>query len=340
MAANSRSCLLAVVTMASLVLLVDCGSKQEAVVPLAARPMAAASMAAPTATEAPPTATPEPTPELRSALAGRRICLDPGHDARWVPGATGYGGAGTVPRHPVEGIPLYEHELTLSVAYRVKALLEAEGAAVCVTRKPRVDGGGLQKEPYDYTGDGRVRTAASAEDGPERIQPRIDWANDFGAEVLVSIHYNGLEDKSVRGTEVYFTDGGQQRQQGKLLASSLLAGLLAEMRAAGFEARDRGIRSDAYQRYSPDETSRTIANNAAIIRANGADPANCPACMRLLTTGNNPMSLHPGRYVGALVEVEFLSNPAVVEGFVMRPDSLDIVARGLVKGLRTYFSGD
>jgi N-acetylmuramoyl-L-alanine amidase len=285
---------------------------------------------------------PSPNAEIAppALLGGRRICLDPGHDAYWVAGATGRDSFGRVPRHPSEGVPLHEHELTLGVAYRLKDLLEAEGASVCVTRLPRDQGGGLQIDPYDYTGDGRVRTAAYVEDGPERIQPRIDWANQFGAEVLVSVHFNGIGDPAVRGSEVYFTDGGPRPDDGRRLASRLLAALLAEMRAAGYQPLDRGIRGDAYQRYSPDETRRMFANNATIIKAHGADPANCPACYRLQTLGNNPMSLHQGQYVAALVEVEFLSNPAVVETFIMRPDSLDIIARGLLEGLRSYFAGD
>src|SRR5690242_6216188 len=111
-------------------------------------------------------------------LEGHRICIDPGHDAYWAPGAVGRDRAGAVPVHPTDGVPLYEHELTLSVAYRLKALLEADGAAVCVTRRPRDEGGGNQVEPSDYTGDGIVSRSDIA-DTPERTQPRIDWANDF-----------------------------------------------------------------------------------------------------------------------------------------------------------------
>ncbi len=161
-------------------------------------------------------------------LEGRRICIDPGHDAKWAPGAVGRNYAGVVPVHPTDGVPLYEHELTLSVAYRLKALLEADGASVCVTQRPREEGGGNHVEPVDYTGDGLVRTSG-VEDTPERTQPRIDWANDFGAEILVSIHFNGLDDRRVRGTEVYYTDGGPREASNRLLASSLLDELLAEL---------------------------------------------------------------------------------------------------------------
>src|SRR5262245_23369962 len=190
-------------------------------------------------------------------LAGRRICIDPGHDAKWAPGAAGRNNAGAVPVHPTENVPLYEHELTLSVAYRLRALLEADGAAVCVTQRPREEGGGNHIEPSDYTGDGVVRIGP-VEDTPERTQPRIDWANEFGAEILVSIHFNGLDDRRVRGTEVYYTDGGPLEASNRLLASSLLEGTLSALRGAGFDATSRGIRSDLYQRYSPEDTRRLI----------------------------------------------------------------------------------
>jgi N-acetylmuramoyl-L-alanine amidase len=278
---------------------------------------------------------PEPS---QGALAGRRLCIDPGHDGFWTPGAAGRDRAGRLPRHPT-GISLNEHELTLAVAERLRPLLEAEGASVCVTRKSAAESGGLQLAPVDLNGDGRVRTRGQAvEDEPERIQPRIDWANQFEADILLSIHFNGLEDRSVHGTEVYFTDGGLRRDDGRRLAAAVLEGLLDELRGAGFTTVDRGIKSDAYQRYSPEETRRLISANAAAIRANGSDPANCPACYRLFTLGNNPMSPRPGRYLGVLVEVEFLSNPDVVETLILRPDSLDLIARGLAEGLYRFYA--
>jgi N-acetylmuramoyl-L-alanine amidase len=270
-----------------------------------------------------------------SPLSGRVICIDPGHEAVYTPGATARTRSGVVPRHLVDGIVMTEHELTLSVATRLEALLEADGAQVCVTRKAREAGGGLQQEPADYTGDGRVRPV---EDVPEIIQPRIDWANDFGAEVLLSIHFNGSEDPSVRGSEVYYTDAGPRAGEGRTLAQSVLTGLLSELTAASHRAVDRGVRSDRYQRYSDAQTARMLANNAGAIRANGHDPAKCGDCYRLLTLGNNPMSIRMGRYLAVLVEVEFLSNPDVVEGFLLRPDSPDVIAAGLHQGLVAYFA--
>lgn len=269
------------------------------------------------------------------ALRGRRICIDPGHDAYWGVGAAGRDALGEIPVHPTEGIPLLEHELTLTTGYRLARRLEQQGADVCVTRN---EAGALQIDPYDFSGDGQVRPDSVAlEDGPERTQPRIDWANRFRAELLVSIHFNSLDDPSVRGTEVYYSDTGKRSEEGRRLAEHLLFGVLGQMQVEGYQGVGRGIRSDRYQRYPPDIQARFRRNNAVTIARNGFDPADCPDCQRVGVLGNNPMSLHPGDYVGALVEVEFLSNPEVVDELFLRPDALAIVAAGLEAGIVSYF---
>ena len=270
-------------------------------------------------------------------LAGRRICLDPGHDAYWGVGASARDSRGATPVHPTEGIRLVEFELTLKVAYRLADLLAQEGADVCVTRR---EDGSLQIEPYDFTGDGQVRPDGQAvEDSPERTQPRIDWANRFGAEVLVSVHFNGADDPAVRGTEVYYSDVGPLAERGRVLADVLLRSLLDEMNARGYATVDRGTRIDRYQRYPSEVQAAFLRNNAGTIVRNGADPGNCPDCSRIGVLGNNPMSLTRAMYVGTLVEVEYLSNPYAVDALIMRPDSVDIIATGLAKGVLTYLGG-
>jgi N-acetylmuramoyl-L-alanine amidase len=269
-------------------------------------------------------------------LDGRRICLDPGHDQYWTPGATARDRTGRVPKHPATGMELHEHELTLDLAYWTKLLLEEEGASVCVTRRPREEGGGLYIEPYDFTGDGLVR-ALAIEDVPEQMQPRIDWANLFGAEILVSLHFNGSGDPRMRGTEVYYSKGSPREIEGYALASALLKAMLSTLEEVGYPSISRGVLSDAYQRYPSETVRRLLSNNAAAIRSKGLDPASCLDCARLVTLGNNPMSLTNGAFVAALVEVEFLSNPDVVESLTLRPDLFDLLARALRDGLIEFF---
>src|SRR5688572_30387482 len=50
-------------------------------------------------------------PPSAGPLAGRRVCIDPGHDAYWAVGATARSRTGRTLLHPIDQIPLYEHEL-------------------------------------------------------------------------------------------------------------------------------------------------------------------------------------------------------------------------------------
>ena len=244
------------------------------------------------------------------ALAGRRICLDPGHDARYTPGTTARSADGQV--------VLIEQDLTLAVAYRVKELLEAEGAEVCVTRN---EAGALQTEPYDFNGNGSVRRL---EDLAEWTQPRIDWMNQFGADAVLSIHFNGHPNPAISGTEAYFSDTGPYYENNQALAQSVLDSVIGSIQATGYSPVNRGLHSDAYKsdylRYGPSYGL----------------PAGCAGCNRLFTLGNNPMSASPGGWqAGALVEVLFFSNPPDV-GFLLRPDAFEVICQGIAGGIRGY----
>jgi N-acetylmuramoyl-L-alanine amidase len=246
------------------------------------------------------------------SLAERRICLDPGHDGRYTPGTTARGEDGRV--------ALIEQDLTLAVAYRVKELLEADGAAVCVTRN---ESGALQTEPYDFNGNGSVRRA---EDLAEWTQPRIDWMNQFGAEAVLSIHFNGHPNPAISGTEAYFSDTGLFSESNQALAQSVLDNVTGGIQAAGYSPVNRGLHSDAYKseylRYGPYYGL----------------PLGCTGCNRLFTLGNNPMSASPGWWqAGALVEVLFFSNPQDV-AFLLRPEAFEVVSQGIASGIRQYLS--
>jgi N-acetylmuramoyl-L-alanine amidase len=274
-------------------------------------------------------------PAGQGRLAGKRICLDPGHEAYWIIGTAARDRNGNVPTHPTEQIPLLEHELNLKVAYRLAGLLQAEGADVCVTRK--VDGP-LQIEPYDYTGDGVVRPDAVTKlDVGERVQPRIDWANQFGAEVLLSIHFNGSENPSAAGSAVYYSDTSARAGDSARLGSAVMTSLLAELASAGYAGQNLGVGDDRYVRDPPDVREQLLRHYAPIIRSHGVDPENCPQCEGLLPLGNNPFSLHLGSYTSALVEVEYMTNPDVVEQLLLRPDVVDIVSRGLAHGILAFY---
>ncbi len=247
-------------------------------------------------------------------LSGRRICLDPGHDSIHVPGAAAHDQSGRV--------LFNEHELTHLVASRLRALLEAEGAQVCVTRN---EAGDLHIAPYDFNGNGSTRLP---EDMAERTQPRIDFMSQFGAELILSIHFNGFHNPALSGAEVYYSDTGPYQHENRRFSESVLYSLTKKMQDSGYSPVVRGVHSDNYK-----------TEYRAYTWAYGFDRG-CTECTRLLTLGNNPMSKNRGDWkVGALAEVLFLTNPQDVR-FLQGADAMDIITDGLAQGILAYFEAE
>ncbi len=130
-----------------------------------------------------------------SPLVGKLIYLDPGHGAISAygepdPGATSASG-------------LLEKDVTLDIALKAQALLEARGATVVLSRG----------ETTDLT-----------------LGDRAYPANMIGADVLVSIHCNSSTNQAVSGTSVWYYapsgDAAYDRQKVLLLAQSLQTALL------------------------------------------------------------------------------------------------------------------
>lgn len=95
-------------------------------------------------------------------LSDKVICLDPGHGGS-DPGAVYNDGT----------IYLEEEDINLDEAYRLKSLLEADGATVVMTR---------------------------VDDSYKSNNDRYTFANKAGATILVSIHTNSVSSSSADGT--------------------------------------------------------------------------------------------------------------------------------------------
>ncbi|TSC85803.1 MAG: N-acetylmuramoyl-L-alanine amidase [Microgenomates group bacterium Gr01-1014_7] len=96
----------------------------------------------------------------QTPVTGKRIVLDAGHSGT-DSGST-------------ECLGLPEKDANLDIAFRLKALLEADGAIVGMTRN---------------------------DDSTLSNNGRYTFANNFGGEALVSIHLNGSVDHSKNGTK-------------------------------------------------------------------------------------------------------------------------------------------
>ncbi len=101
-------------------------------------------------------------------LAGKRICLDPGHGGNPEPGATYSFSDGKV---------LREAEVTLDISKTLRAWLEADGAQVTITRNS---------------------------DLFLSLESRAYLCNNAGADIALSIHMNGGDDPNWNGALTLF----------------------------------------------------------------------------------------------------------------------------------------
>jgi N-acetylmuramoyl-L-alanine amidase len=100
-------------------------------------------------------------------LAGYKICLDPGH-------------GGSDPGAVNDAYGLRESEINLDVSFALKALLEADGATVVMTR---------------------------VDDSYKENRDRYTYCNSEGATILVSVHTNSVTDPTWDGSMgLYFHD--------------------------------------------------------------------------------------------------------------------------------------
>ena len=123
--------------------------------------------------------TPTPAPERQSTieafessrLAGKTVCIDPGHGGS-DSGATGPTGT-------------KEKDNNLAISLLLRDKLEKNGANVVMTRDTDKD----------------VSYADSSAD--EELGARVDVANEAGADIFISIHNDSFTNSSAAGTTTY-----------------------------------------------------------------------------------------------------------------------------------------
>ena len=247
-------------------------------------PAAQGGAAAPPATqaEAPapappePTPTPEPTPAPPPTPQPRlkRIFVDAGH-----------GGRDTGAVHQSGGqIDLTEKEANLAVALELAALLRADGYEVELSRST----------------DSFVIPGASS---AVELQRRVDMANRAGADLYVAVHHNGSNNRSLRGTEVYYCAHRPFAAESRRLAELVQEALVRNIRQAGYDAVSRGVKDDAFM------------GHFAVI---------------------GPHIARPSRMPGIIGEALFVSNDADAAA-LQRHDVRQAIARGYFEGIRAYF---
>jgi N-acetylmuramoyl-L-alanine amidase len=149
-----------------------------------------------------------------SWVRGADVGLDPGHHRLDV-GATGAG--------------LYEYQVTLDIAFRVRTILQAAGYSVNLSR--------TDANPVSSWSSGNFDANLLIE-----MAARIRAVGPVRA--YVPIHLNGSSDPSVRGTETYYNVDNNPENRAFLLASALQPSIVNRIREAGYWTIDRGVKSD------------------------------------------------------------------------------------------------
>ena len=141
-----------------------------------------------------------------ATLSGKRIVVDPGHGGKFT-GAVGPGGT-------------QEKAVTLGVCLELVHDLVELGADVKLTRDS----------------DSEVIPGASVR---EDLKARVDIANNWPADLFISVHANSADHQSAQGTETYHSNKASDR-------SKALAKLVQQSLIAHVQLTDRGVKSSDF----------------------------------------------------------------------------------------------
>jgi N-acetylmuramoyl-L-alanine amidase len=238
----------------------------------------------------------------------KMVVLDPGHGGAEVGAARN----GVVEKHS-----------NLDMAFRVEALLIAEGLDVVLTR--RTDSRAAEQVP-GYTA---TRTD---------LQARLDLANAARGDVFVSIHSNGSENTSESGVEVWYDSSRPTfAAEGFHLASLLKQNILGELRSYGYFATDRGLKDGACFRMRQGRcfTLFVVAGPRRTTREDvirrGGDPE------ALGFDGQDAIFSRPAEMPDALVELLIITNPS--DAAVLRDErGRNAIAHGLARGILAFLA--
>ncbi len=251
-------------------------------------------------------------PSLPGLESGACMSFGPthGHVDRTVYIDAGHGGLDPgVVGTTASGRAVLEKDATLAVALRLAGLLRADGFGVVMSRTQDTTVLKLSAADSSY---GSITSSAEHRD----LAARAACANAAGADVLVSIHFDGFSDPSVGGTETFYDAARPFAASNRQLATDLQSALVARLGAA-----DRGVWTDD-QLAAPTLTGSGQSYN------------------HLIELG--PLSQgwvdNPSQMPGALVEPLFVTNPAEA---LIASDSTgqEKIAEALESGVLKFMAG-
>lgn len=227
--------------------------------------------------------------QLPPSTLARTVAIDPGH---------GGPDAGATHRDAQGQVDLQEKDVNLAVSLKLARMLREAGYQAVLTRESDVALSSME-------GAGLVARTI------EEQQARIDIANSAGADIIVSVHHNGYDDPTVGGTETYYCPDRPFAENSRVLAESVLQGLVTRMGEAGYDTQNRGVRDDAS------------------IGARYGQPHS-------FLLGTNP-GIDPSQMPGIFGEALFVSNHQEA-ALLQRDDVQEALAQGYLDGIQAYFA--
>src|SRR5215212_3531655 len=248
--------------------------------------------ATPPAPAAPPaqTAPPDQAAPVPAVSPGKGIVfVDAGHGGKEIGASFTFD----------DGKALIEKELNLKVATRLAALLREAGIGVALSRT--VDA--QVNTTRDLNNDTKVNLT-------DDLQARVDAANAVRADLLVAVHFNGIDGPTKRGTQTFYSEGRPFSAKSQALADLVQASLVRNIRSAGYQTTDRGATND----------SRILGQGSHYY----------------LLGPESPVIRRASEMPGVIGEALFVTNPE--EAQALRQDKVqEAVARGYLDAIRAYF---
>jgi N-acetylmuramoyl-L-alanine amidase len=213
------------------------------------------------------------------------VAIDPGH------GGPDYGTSGAV-----DGKRLIEKQLTLEVSKGLADTLRKAGYRVLLTRDADA---AVNARDDDRNGDKKV-------DQADELQARVDQANDAGAAVLVSVHFNGSTERSLRGPEIYYSPSRPFAAENKKLADGIMAAVTARLGEAKRPVTPRGVLRDSI-----------LGGHLFVLGPEGG---------RIVRASRMPGVLVEGMFLTNDEDLKLLADPATIQAMV----------RGYADGIASY----
>ena len=213
------------------------------------------------------------------------VAIDPGH------GGPDYGTSGAI-----DGKRLIEKQLTLEVSKGLADALKKAGYRVLLTRDADA---AVNAKSEDRNADKKI-------DQADELQARVDRANEADATILVSVHFNGSTERSLRGPEIYYSPSRPFAAENKKLADAIMAATTARLGEAKRPVTPRGVHRDSI-----------LGGHLFVLGPEGG---------RIVRASKMP---------GVLVEGMFLTNDEDLK-LLVDPTTIQALVRGYADGVAAY----